>query len=335
VNVTLIPSSGILFFAEIWQQEEGKFSLVTAMDTLNQQLKYTIKREGQYIVRLQAELLQSVEYTVTIATGPSLAFPVARSGNPAIISPWGVGRDSGTRRHEGVDIAARFRTPALAAADGITRVNENKLGGKAIFLVDDNSGYSLYYAHLDSQIASNGLRVREGDTIGLVGKTGNAQHTAPHLHFGIYTGNGAIDPLLFIDNRGKEAAPVIVSTKQLNQWLRAASDAPVYSSASLQSEKRDALDTGEPLRLLAATADWYKIQLPGDTGKAVYIKSNLITARRLRQHTVTADTRLLEEPRDNMPAKTLISKGTTLDIIGVYHDYYLVSFNALAGWIRQ
>ena len=123
---------------------------------------------------MQPELLADIEYTLSIFVEPSLAFPVAESGNPRLISFWGNARDKGARRHEGIDITAGFRTPALAAAEGIiSRVNENSLGGKVIFLRDDVTGNNLYYAHLDSQIAVKGQRVKIGDTVGLIGNTGN------------------------------------------------------------------------------------------------------------------------------------------------------------------
>ncbi|MEO6637116.1 MAG: M23 family metallopeptidase, partial [Ginsengibacter sp.] len=211
VSLGLRPADSTLFFAELWQPSSGKPSFLTAMDTLNKTLKYTVKKDGKFIVRIQPQLLRSIEYTIVINRSPSLAFPVDSSGNPKIISLWGAGRDKGSRKHEGVDISANFRTPALASADGVTRVTENNLGGKVVFLRDDKMGYSLYYAHLDSQIAHTGDRVKAGDTIGLVGKTGNAQHTIPHLHFGIYTMGGAIDPIVFIDPKIKQPQPVKAS----------------------------------------------------------------------------------------------------------------------------
>jgi peptidoglycan LD-endopeptidase LytH len=68
-------------------------------------------------------------------------------------------------------------------ADGVvTRVEENTLGGRVIFLAPNNKDYSLYYAHLQEQTAKPGQRVKTGDTIGLMGNTGNARTTAPHLH---------------------------------------------------------------------------------------------------------------------------------------------------------
>jgi murein DD-endopeptidase MepM/ murein hydrolase activator NlpD len=36
--------------------------------------------------------------------------------------------------------------------------------------------------------------VMPGDIVGYVGDTGNARGTPPHLHYGVYTGAGAINP---------------------------------------------------------------------------------------------------------------------------------------------
>lgn len=334
VNVTTVPVTGFLFFAELWQPVAGKASLLTTMDTLTRQLKYTVEKDGPYILRLQPELLRSVEYTVTIITAPSLAFPVDRAGDPKIISMWGVGRDGGTRTHEGVDISARFRTPALAAADGyIRRVNEDNLGGKVVFLEDDNSGYSLYYAHLDSQTVRSGQRVRAGDVVGLVGKTGNAQNTVPHLHFGIYTGSGAIDPQAFIDNRHSEPKAVTASTLQLNKWLRTTAAVTIYEVPSTNSNKIGKTVMGDAVFIMAAVENWYKIQLPG--GQQGFIISSLLTTKMLCKQKTTGEIRLLDAPDQNAAAKTIIAKGISIDVIGSYNNFYLVDHNNQKGWVTN
>ncbi len=309
INISTVPASGILFFVELWQATSDKPLLLTVMDTSARELKYAVKKDGDYLFRLQPELLRSVEYTVTVTTGPSLAFPVDRSGNPKIISLWGTGRDGGTRSHEGVDIAAKFHTPVLAAANGIARVSENKLGGKAIFLTDENTGYSLYYAHLDSQIAHTGQRVATGEVIGLVGKTGNAQHTVPHLHFGIYTDNGAIDPLVFIDSTRREPKPITISTAQLNKWLRITEASILYEEASTKSAIKRKTGKGDAVLTIAASGNFYKIELPdGQTG---YINSNVLTDKVLRQQKIKDETRLLDAPDLKAPAKAIIPPGTS------------------------
>ena len=194
------PLSSFVIYADLWKiAESGKPSYIETIDTATYRLEYEVSDENKYVLRLQPELLQSGNYTLSISVGPTLAYPV-KSSKPNIGSIWGDNRDAGARKHEGIDLFAPLRTPAIAAADGtITRVNENKLGGKVVWLHPDRTQYSLYYAHLDEQLVTAGSRVKKGDTIGLVGNTGNARTTPPHLHFGIYTNGGAINPLPFVN----------------------------------------------------------------------------------------------------------------------------------------
>ena len=54
-----------------------------------------------------------------------------------------------------------------------------------------------YYAHLDRvrEGLALGELVREGETIGYVGNTGNARYTPPHLHWEVHPGGGnAVNP---------------------------------------------------------------------------------------------------------------------------------------------
>ena len=111
---------------------------------------------------------------------------------------WGAGR-SGGRTHEGVDIFAKKGTPVRSTTDGIViRVGSNKLGGKIVGI--QGAGAWHYYAHLNSRKVKLYETVRAGQKIGTVGKSGNAKHTPPHLHYGIYpTVGGAVNPYPLID----------------------------------------------------------------------------------------------------------------------------------------
>ncbi|NLG63534.1 MAG: M23 family metallopeptidase, partial [Candidatus Cloacimonetes bacterium] len=83
------------------------------------------------------------------------------------------------------------------------------IGGKVIWMRPDGEDVELYYAHLDRQDVRPGERVRAGDQIGLVGNTGNARGTSPHLHFGVYRNGGrvAINPEPWLER----TSPVLVS----------------------------------------------------------------------------------------------------------------------------
>lgn len=89
-----------------------------------------------------------------------------------------------TRRpHQGVDYAAATGTPIMAAGDGrVLSAGVNGGYGKAVVLQHGGNVTTLY-AHM-SRIASGmrpGRKVRQGEIIGYVGRTGLA--SGPHLHY--------------------------------------------------------------------------------------------------------------------------------------------------------
>ena len=172
------------------------------------------------ILRIQPQLLVNQYVTVEIIENPKLAFPVKNGSNKDIQSFWGVERDGGQRRHEGVDIFNKKGTPIVAVENGtIARVETNILGGKVVWQRLNLFGQSIYYAHLDSQAVSAGQAVKKGDIVGFMGNTGNAKYTASHLHFGIYTGSGAIDPLLYIQKRDTIPGKLKLGEKYLGDVL--------------------------------------------------------------------------------------------------------------------
>jgi murein DD-endopeptidase MepM/ murein hydrolase activator NlpD len=126
----------------------------------------------------------------------SLLMPVAGVPVKRVANTWHAPR-SGGRRHVGQDIFAKRGTPVISATDGVVvRVGTNSLGGKIVSVMG-KGGRVYYYAHLDryAEGLAAGDEVVAGDTLGYVGNTGNARTTPPHLHFGVYTATGAVDPL--------------------------------------------------------------------------------------------------------------------------------------------
>ncbi len=123
-----------------------------------------------------------------------LRVPVSGVRVRKLVDTWG-GVRSGNRRHEGIDIMAPRGTAVVSAAQGmVSMIGENGLGGTVVWAVGPG-GERHYYAHLDSVAAIvEGQDLLPGDTLGFVGNTGNARTTPPHLHYGIYTDSGAINP---------------------------------------------------------------------------------------------------------------------------------------------
>ena len=139
-----------------------------------------------------------------------LAMPLENLSKKAIADTWQAPRGVG-RRHEGQDIFAARGTPILSATNGfIYKIGENNLGGQTVSVIG-SGGRVYYYAHLDSYAKGIevGDRVTTRTVLGYVGTTGNAQGTPPHLHFGVYTLTGAINPLPLLSDR---AAPTVTKS---------------------------------------------------------------------------------------------------------------------------
>jgi peptidoglycan LD-endopeptidase LytH len=278
LNVQLNKTSAPYYavYMDLWKAADSAtnspLAHIIAADTANNYLEYIAEKDENLIVRYQSQISANGTYSVSIASNASFTFPIAASIKSYIGSFWGDGRDGGLRKHEGIDIFAPAKSPAVAVADGlITSVSENILGGKIIFLQPENRNYNVYYAHLHEQLVVPGQRVKAGEIIGLTGNTGNAKNTASHLHFGIYTFSGPIDPLAFVEKK-KE-----VLAKELNTIL------PRMMVTSRATRVYTDLSVLQPITTLvkntsvhteAITGNYYRVILP-DGRKAFAEAKNL------------------------------------------------------------
>jgi len=145
--------------------------------------------------------LENALYLIRLGSLPApavLPVPVAGVKPSGLADTWGGARSEG-RHHEGIDIFAKHGTPVLSSTEGVVvRVGTNRLGGQVVWVLGP-AGQRHYYAHLARYgDVHAGMRVAPGKVLGYVGNTGNAVHTPPHLHYGIYTGGGAINPYPFL-----------------------------------------------------------------------------------------------------------------------------------------
>lgn len=91
------------------------------------------------------------------------------------------------------DPGATQGMPIAASLGGVARVTLNSWpGGNFVRVVDEQSGWSVAYAHLESVFVAEGQAVLAGDTIGTVGSTG--QTSGPHLHYEVWRGDQNVDP---------------------------------------------------------------------------------------------------------------------------------------------
>lgn len=129
---------------------------------------------------------------VAAARGPERACPVV-GDEYWFVDDWADARPGG-RSHKGTDLIAPMRTPVQAIEDGVVvQASWHRSGGRQIYIRADSTGDVYYYAHLDywEKWIWTGTRVRAGDVIGLLGRSGNAD--SPHLHFGWMPGSRRVD----------------------------------------------------------------------------------------------------------------------------------------------
>jgi len=116
-------------------------------------------------------------------------FPVRGShGYGGYLQSFGAPR-SGGRRHQGHDVYASCGTPLEAARGGRVqaRAYDDRLYGHYVVIDVRASSADHMYAHMPSPSPfGKGDRVRTGERVGAVGKTGNARTTPCHLHFEIW-----------------------------------------------------------------------------------------------------------------------------------------------------
>lgn len=125
---------------------------------------------------------------MSVTSGPLLV-PVVEVSPSALTDTFTQGRAMGARRHDAIDIMAPRGTQVRAAADGlIEKLFWSGDGGRTLYQRARGGRLLYYYAHLDGY--APGLHeqqvVRRGDVLGVVGSTGNADPSAPHLHFAVH-----------------------------------------------------------------------------------------------------------------------------------------------------
>lgn len=125
--------------------------------------------------------------TPTDATG-SLLIPVQGIAAASLHDTFNDARSEG-RRHDAIDIMAPAGTPVLAVADGrIEKLFLSDRGGITLYQFNPARTRAYYYAHLQRYAdgIAEGQALRRGQVLGYVGATGNADPSAPHLHFAVF-----------------------------------------------------------------------------------------------------------------------------------------------------
>ena len=115
----------------------------------------------------KAFLRSPVDFRVSSSFNPNRRHPVLKTVRP----------------HRGTDYAAPAGTPIKASGDGKVIFRGVKSGYGNAVILQHGGNITTLYAHMSrfASKARNGTRVRQGQTIGYVGKTGLV--TGVHLHY--------------------------------------------------------------------------------------------------------------------------------------------------------
>lgn len=122
----------------------------------------------------------------------SIAFkkPISATITSRFGSRWG-------STHKGLDFGAKTGTPIKAAADGtVTFSGWNSGGFGYLVIISHGNGVQTYYGHASELKCNVGDYVYQGDTVALVGNTG--QSYGSHLHFEIRINDVAYNPEYYI-----------------------------------------------------------------------------------------------------------------------------------------
>ena len=100
--------------------------------------------------------------------------------------------------HPGVDLSAVEGTLIRSSAKGVVRYAGWKPGYGYTVEIDHGFGYMTRYAHASKLLVARWQRVERGESLAQVGMTGTA--TANHLHYEVWLGGEAKDPVDYILN---------------------------------------------------------------------------------------------------------------------------------------
>lgn len=337
INLKVLSREELTIFIDLFLIDDEPEHLLAA-DTTATTMEYEVKKDGEYLLRLQPELLREGRYILSVTSNAVLSFPILEKDYKSIASFFGAARDAGVRKHEGVDVFAPRKTPVLAVTKGrVTRVNTNRLGGKVVWQRDPERNLSYYYAHLDSQSVNSGQNVSVGDTVGLVGNTGNAITTPPHLHFGIYaSGYGAIDPYAFFHTKNTIVSSNHDGNELIGKTVRVnAANINFRITPDLKSSLIGKLPKNTLLNVRSATGQWLRVE----TGDQIegYVHHSLVGAidTPIEHIQFAHESWLYDFPGDERILMQKIPSGETVSILAAHENYYYVSVSDGYGWIEQ
>jgi hypothetical protein len=171
--------------------------------------RHRTKARGALFLFLVAGFLAGTAAARSGDTTKPIIFPVL--GAAHYVDDFGDPRPGG--RHQGIDIMAAKKVPALAAEAGKVKFWTTSRSAGCMLYLYGASGATYYYIHLNNDLTraddnrgkcvagtayapglKDGAKVAAGQPVGFVGDSGDADGVHAHLHFEVHPGGGkAVD----------------------------------------------------------------------------------------------------------------------------------------------
>src|SRR5690606_20288349 len=188
------------------------------------------------------------------------------------------------------------------------------------------------------QLVSSGAEVQLGDTIGLVGNTGNARSTPPHLHFGIYRrGEGPRDPYEYVHQPRRGPEPIGRDTTWIGELARVRTATAVMRSIPhADGAGTTRLTRREVVRVIGVTGGWARAESPDGAVGWVRVTQLAAADSPLRREELATAMPLRDAPDVTALVKASLPAGERVDVLGDADGARLVRANGgVTGWLVE